>query len=236
VLAMRAPDRVQTTIASRRFPLVLGGDCSIVLGPLLALRRRGRYGLAYIDCHADFWHPLRRADRRGSVARPRSRDRTRANRPQRPRGATPAHPRRGCALIGYRAFGDNDHYLSEHVCGTAITIVDLLQLRELGIRRALKPVIAQLRKPELAGFSVHLDVDVLDDTLMPAVDHHHPGRLTWKEAVIVLRSILQIPRVAGLDVTIFNPRLDPNRALAARLAALLAVGVASMPPAFRNVL
>jgi arginase family enzyme len=108
--------------------------------------------------------------------------------------------------------------------------------RRIARRATPKRTCAQLRKPELAGFSVHLDVDVLDDTLIPAVDHHHPGRLTWKEAVIVLRSILQIPRVAGLDVTIFNPRLDPNRALAARLAALLAVGVASMPPAFRNVL
>ena len=53
----------------------------------------------------------------------------------------------------------------------------------------------------------------------------------------MLRSILQTPRLAGLDVTIFNPRLDPNGALAARLAALLAVGVASMSPAFsENVL
>jgi hypothetical protein len=28
-----------------------------VLGPLLALRRRGRYGLAFLDGHADFQHP-----------------------------------------------------------------------------------------------------------------------------------------------------------------------------------
>jgi arginase family enzyme len=52
----------------------------------------------------------------------------------------------------------------------------------------------------------------------------------------VLRSILQTPRVAGLDVTVFNPRLDPTAQLAARNAALLAVEVASMPPAVRNVL
>jgi arginase len=136
------------------------------------------------------------------------------------------------ALIGYRAFGDDDHYLSEHVRDTAVTIVDLVRLRELGIRRALTPVVAQLRKPELDGFWVHLDVDVLDDTVVPAVDRHHPGGLTWKEAVIVLRSILQTPGVAGLDVTGFNPRLGPGGALAARVAALLAVGVASMPGAF----
>jgi arginase len=98
-------------------------------------------------------------------------------------------------------------------------------------------VSAQLQKPEIEGFWVHLDVDVLDNTLMPAADHHHPGGLTWPEAVIVFRFILQTARVAGLDVNIFNPRHDPNGALAPRLAALLAVGVASMPPAFsKNVL
>jgi len=67
------------------------------------------------------------------------------------------------APIGYRALGDNDHSLSEHVRDTAIAIVDLLQLPELGVR-GLKRVIAQRRKPELEVFWVHLDVDVLDDT------------------------------------------------------------------------
>jgi arginase len=232
VLAMRVADRVQTTIGDGRFPIVLGGDCSIVLGPLLALRRRGRYGLAFIDCHADFLHPydepigevasleLALATGRGPTVLSDL------------EGRRPLIRDEDVALIGYRAFGDNDHYLSEHVRDTAIAIVDLLQLRELGIRRALKRVIAQLRKPEIEGFWVHLDVDVLDDTLMPAVDHHHPGGLTWKEAVSVLRSILQTPRVAGLDVTIFNPRLDPDGELANRLAALIAGSVASI----RNVL
>jgi arginase len=231
-LAMRIADRVQTTIGDERFPLVLGGDCSIVLGPLLALRGRGRYGLAFIDCHADFWHPYDEPS--GEVA---SLELALAT----GRGPTVSSDLEGrrplirdedVALIAYRAFGDNDHYLSEDVRDTAIAIVDLLQLRELGIRRALKRVIAQLRKPEIEGFWVHLDVDVLDDTLMPAGDHHHPGGLTWEEAVSVLRSILQTPRVAGLDVTIFNPRLDPDGALANRLAALIAGSVASS----RNVL
>ncbi len=39
------------------FPVVLGGDCSILLGDMLALHRRGRYGLMFVDGHADFYHP-----------------------------------------------------------------------------------------------------------------------------------------------------------------------------------
>ena len=47
-------------------PIVLGGDCSILLGNLLALRRRGRHGLLFIDGHADFYQPA--AEPRGEAA------------------------------------------------------------------------------------------------------------------------------------------------------------------------
>ena len=36
--------------------MVLGGDCSVLIGEALALRRRGRYGLAFVDGHGDFRH------------------------------------------------------------------------------------------------------------------------------------------------------------------------------------
>ena len=47
-------------------PVVLGGDCSILLGNLLALSRRGRFGLLFIDGHADFYQPD--AEPRGEAA------------------------------------------------------------------------------------------------------------------------------------------------------------------------
>jgi arginase len=50
-------DAVGRAIDVGEFPVVLGGDCSIVLGYLLALRRRGRYGLLFLDGVRD---PMRR--------------------------------------------------------------------------------------------------------------------------------------------------------------------------------
>ena len=47
-------DRVGTLLDAGERPLVLGGDCSILLGAMLALRRRGRFGLAFVDGHLDF--------------------------------------------------------------------------------------------------------------------------------------------------------------------------------------
>ena len=50
-------DAVAQILDEGEFPVVLGGDCSIVLGAMLAPRRRGRYGLLYIDGDADFYQP-----------------------------------------------------------------------------------------------------------------------------------------------------------------------------------
>src|SRR5687768_1867749 len=44
-------ERVEALLRAGHFPLVLGGDCSILLGDLLALRALGRFGLIFIDGH-----------------------------------------------------------------------------------------------------------------------------------------------------------------------------------------
>src|SRR4051812_42470737 len=46
--------RVAAATADGDFLLVLGGDCSILLGTLLGLRERGPCGLAFVDGHCDF--------------------------------------------------------------------------------------------------------------------------------------------------------------------------------------
>lgn len=212
---------VGTALDSERFPIVLGGDCSILLGPMLALRRRGRFGLVFIDGHADFQHPsdepngevasldLALATGRGPVMltdldglRPLVRD-------------------EDVALVGYRAFGDNDHVLEEHIRDTAVTVIDLPEVREHGAARAVGKALGPVTRPDVEGFWVHLDVDVLDDDLMPAVDYRHPGGLTWEEAKEILRGLLRASGARGLEVTIFNPRLDPGGGLARRLSDLI---------------
>ena len=55
--ALRLADRVGELLEAGRFPVVLGGDCSILLGAGLALRRRGRYALFFLDGHTDFSTP-----------------------------------------------------------------------------------------------------------------------------------------------------------------------------------
>ncbi len=59
-------DAVMPLVEQERFPIVMGGDCSILLGTALALRRLGRYGLLFLDGHTDFYPP--EAEPHGEVA------------------------------------------------------------------------------------------------------------------------------------------------------------------------
>jgi arginase len=129
------------------------------------------------------------------------------------------------ALVGYRAFGDNDHVPDEHVRDTAITVIDCPEIREHGAASTLERALAAVTRPGVEGFWVHLDVDVLDDDLMPAVDYRHPGGLTWEEAEEILRGLLRAGGARGLEVTIFNPRLDSDGSLARHLCGLITSAV-----------
>jgi arginase len=69
---------------------------------------------------------------------------------------------------------------------------------------------------------VHFDVDVLDDAIMPAVDYRLEGGLTWAEAAGLVRGLLARPGARGLEVTIFNPSLDPDGSIAGNLCEFIA--------------
>jgi arginase len=58
------------------------------------------------------------------------------------------------------------------------------------------------------GFWIHFDTDVLADEINPAVDYRLPGGLQFQEVEYIMRSLMQSTAVVGIDVTIFNPRLD----------------------------
>ena len=49
LLELGLADATESILDRQEFPVILEGDCTIVLGSMLALRRRGRYGLLFID-------------------------------------------------------------------------------------------------------------------------------------------------------------------------------------------
>jgi arginase len=88
--------------------------------------------------------------------------------------------------------------------------IDLDGARKTGAAIAARRAVDWLVADGAAGYWVHLDVDVLDDAVMPAVDYRLPGGLTWAELETVLRTAISDGQAVGLDVTIFNPHLDSD--------------------------
>jgi arginase len=73
----------------------------------------------------------------------------------------------------------------------------------------------------LNGFWIHLDVDALHDAIMSAVDYRLPDGLSWLELDPILRTALGSPKAVGMEVTIFNPRLDDGTLARSLVEALV---------------
>jgi arginase len=206
-------------------PIVLGGDCSILLGNLLALSRRGRHGLLFLDGHADFYQP--EAEPNGEAA---SMDLALAT----GRGPNVVADLDGrgalvrdedVVVFGRRDAEEAEEAGSQRIEDTAVAVIDLATVRDRGVERAVGDALERVGRPELEGFWVHLDCDVLDDAIMPAVDYRLPGGLSWDELEAILAAAIATGRAVGLELTIFNPALDAGgviiRTLVGRLGRAL---------------
>jgi arginase len=98
-------------------------------------------------------------------------------------------------------------------------------IRKEGIAAATSRAIERLSKSGLEGFWVHLDADVLDDTIMPAVDYRMPGGLSWDELSLVLCSAADSGHAVGINITIFNPKLDLDGKIARNFVEALGRGL-----------
>jgi arginase len=215
-------ERIAMASVNDAFVLALGGDCSIILGCLLGLRRHGRtpIGLAYVDAHADFATP--QESRTGSVASMcLALAVGRGNTPLANLGGDEplAHPR-DVVLIGRR---DHAEPWYGHDALRASAILDLpnAAVRERGMTDTTRAALDRLGRPDLAGFWIHVDADVLDPNVMPAVDSPIPDGFGLEELAELLTPLVRHPKALGLELTIYDPMLDPDRTSAARLATLL---------------
>ena len=215
----RLAERVAFTLDLGRFPLVLGGDCSIVLGAVLALRRRGRFGLFFIDGHADSYPA--ETELNGEVA---SMDLAVATGRELPAladldGLRPLVLEQDVAVFGVRDVEDEVADGAPDVHGTAMHVYDLAEVRRLGAAEAARQGRAALQTGGAEGYWIHLDADVLNGEVMPAVDYVQPDGLWPAELTDALAVTLASPLAVGMDVTIYNPSFDDAERSAARTLA-----------------
>jgi arginase len=223
--AVDLADAVGEVLDGNDVPLVLGGDCSVLLGGALALSRRGRAGLLFLDGHADFYQPS--AEPFGEAA---SMDLALAT-GHGPRaigdleGRSPLVRPEDAVILGFRDAEEQARDGSQPLPGEFLAL-DLAEVRATGASAAGARALARLARQGAPGqFWVHVDADVLDDAVMPAVDYRQPGGLSPDEVATLLAAAMATGRVAGVEVTIYNPALDPDGSAGAVLSGVLARGL-----------
>ncbi|WP_025618359.1 arginase family protein [Salinispora cortesiana] len=229
-------DRIGAVIDRGEFPLVLGGDCSVVLGSALAMHRLGaavggRVGLVFVDGHSDFRHPgnasyvgaaagegLALVTGRGQL------DLTAIE------GRRPYFRDIDVVVLGIRA--QDDYRLDLQAAG--ITTRPVPALRAEGAARTAQWAHDQLT--HCAGYWLHVDVDVLDPAVMPAVDAPDPGGIAFAELESLLAGLVDTPHCLGVELTVFDPDYDPDGSYAAEIVNTLVGGLrpvtasGSVPP------
>jgi arginase len=202
------------------FPVILGGDCSILIGTALGLRRRGRYGLIYIDAHPDYLTP--ETSQTGGVAgmplavvTGRGLDLL-----TRIEGRSPYILESDVVVVGCRDPFQVTGTTEKWVQDSRIRVRDLEEVRRREPQMLAEELLIQMTNRQVDGVWIHLDVDVLHESLMPAVDSPEPGGLLQRELTDLLAPLIASPVVCGLQVTIYDPERDPDG-----IAAHVLVGV-----------
>ena len=215
---------------------MIGGDCSVLLGSLYGARLAGGRGLVHVDGHSDFTQEksyatletlgaaagmdLALASGRGEsppdgVARPRR----------------PARADADIVQIGER--GAHEPWFKEFygdILATQITRLDAQDVLANGIEAGAERTIARLAARGLDRAWLHVDLDVLDASVMPAVDS--PGRpgFDYGQLADLVGRLVASGRIVGADFAIYDPERDPGHAHARDLVACIAAGIGRRHP------
>lgn len=209
-------------INGKNFPLVLGGDCSILIGIMAGLKLKGNFGLIFLDAHADFYLPAQSttgelADMDLAIVTGRG-----------PTILTdinhcrPYVEDKNVIQVGQRDAEEAKQYGSQDIKESNIGLFDLERIRTEGLRKITHDIITQIEKLDLDGFWIHFDTDVISDDENPAVDYRLPGGLTFKETTLLLNQLILTGNIIGMGVTIFNPTLDKDGKIADKISGCLA--------------
>ena len=213
--------RVGDALAEDRFPVVYGGECSVLLGAVTSLRdARGRAGLVFVDGHED------------TTPLDVSPDGEAANMeiglllgitghlaPTRLRRRLPALDPAALAVLGAR-----DHALRR--------TLNLGSVADRGVHlrgdeavasnpaRVAREAVAHVRRAAPAWW-LHVDLDVLSQDVFTAGlvpgDEHQPGGVDWQHLTELASTALECGNCCGYSIVIYDPERDPDRTQAQRI-------------------
>lgn len=202
-------------------PLVVGGDCTVLVGALAATKTRlGRVGLAFVDGHLDFFGG--ETSPSGEAADMDLAFVTGYG----PEGLVdlagppPIAESGDVVVMGYRADPEGGDPRETDLVDERVQLVEAPAIKR-GDPERLGRYVAERLEAQAGRFWLHFDVDVFDQEEMPAVTYPLPDGLGWEHALALLRPLVRARRLVGLSVADFVPDKDPGGAYARRLVDLV---------------
>jgi arginase len=219
-------DNVRSVLAAGERPLVVGGDCTLLLGVFAALP--ADTGLWFVDGHADFYDGAssptgEAADMDLAILTGHGPVGLIDDDPPAPARAVPAAAPpldpAATVLLGHRPSDlDADVAFENARLDPAIHALTATELRERGVEQAGRDAAARLAgRPAW----LHLDLDVLDEAALPAVSYPQPLGLDWDELAALVGPLAAAPGLIGVSLADFNPDRDPDGSHAAWVVDLV---------------
>ncbi len=153
--------KLGTILSWEAFPLLLGGDCSMLVGILSAFARRDtEVGLIFLDGHADFHSPETSssgdpADMELSILTGRG-----PHKITQMAGKYPLLKEEDVVVYGIRAWNQ--------IAESNIRIYDRNRMAERGIKKVVEEGIESFTRRSFSLW-LHFDVDALDPKFMPVM-------------------------------------------------------------------
>lgn len=200
-------DVIKKNIADHKISIVAGGDCSILIGVGLALKQKGRYAVFYMDGHTDYMWPefSQTAGAAGmdlAIIAGQGHDKlTDID------GFKPYVKEEDVFCFGNREY---DPEYVQLTLDSQLHYFDLATIREKGVDVITTEFLQMVAAKKLDGFWIHLDVDILNDEIMPCVDSRTPDGLWYDELKYALLPLLASPFFTGMEITILDPTLDKD--------------------------
>jgi len=222
--------RVRSALTRRRFPVVYGADCAVLLAAVPALADVvGEAGLVFIDGHEDATPmELSASGEAANMEVAMLLGLTGQRAPEPLRSGVGVLRTEATAMLGMR----DDLYRGQIGVPTIAGRVRLVPAADLhqDPGEAGRRAAAQAAS-HASGWWLHIDFDVLDRDEFSACgaagEVALPGGLSWAELTELTSSALRAGGVRGWSLGIYNPDLDPQRRAAGRIVNFVADATSS---------
>ena len=185
-------DAVAASLADHALTLLAGGNNAVTRPAALALGiPLERVGLITLDAHFDM-RELDEGLSNGNPVRALMRD---------------GLPGRNIAQIGLASFA-NTAKMHRDALDAGNRVVSMEEVRRDGIRKAVELAMEQMSNAD--AILLDCDIDVIDRAQMPGAPGARPGGMHVSDFYWAVRRIASDHRVRVIDLTEWDPSLDPS--------------------------